>query len=95
MAKIHAIVYLILGAVISYVSLRIGSTFTVFFYIGLVFLGVGIAKLLIGFLLKKKETKPEKQSIRVTQPLWAHCPRCRSQVRTSDFFCWRCGNRLR
>ena len=96
--KIHAIIYLIIGAVISYVSLRIGSTFTFFFYVGLVFIGIGVAKLLIGFLLKKKESKSEKKNeapMRVSPPLWKHCSRCKSQVRTVDFFCWRCGTRLR
>jgi hypothetical protein len=97
-AKIPALIYLLVGAVVSYVSLRIGNTFTFFFYVGLVFIGIGLAKLLIGFLLRKKETKTEKKTLQQeTKPVnhIRYCPRCRSACRMFDFFCWRCGTRLR
>ncbi len=98
MAKIPALVYLLVGALVSYVSLRIGANFTFFFYVGLVFIGVGLAKLLIGFVLRKKETKNEKkveQKSEKQTPHIRYCPRCRSACRMFDYFCWRCGTRLR
>ncbi|MBI4150492.1 hypothetical protein HY492_00010 [Candidatus Woesearchaeota archaeon] len=97
MAKIPAFAYLLVGALVAYVSLRIGETFTFFFYVGLVFLGIGLAKLLIGFLLRKKETKTEKKLEQPAKPAnhIRYCPRCRSACRMFDYFCWRCGTRLR
>lgn len=95
MATIPAIVWLGLGAGIAYISLRIGGAFTFFFYIGLVFLGVGVAKILLSFIFRRKESKLEKKALPRELPKYFLCPRCRAQVHAGTNFCWKCGHRLR
>ena len=88
---IPAIVWLIVGIGVSVISLRVpGLTF--FFYIGLIFVGIGLAKIIIKYIFRKKETK---QEVKMHKPVVNQCFHCRSQVRSIDSFCWRCGARLR
>ncbi|MBI4144898.1 hypothetical protein HY493_01680 [Candidatus Woesearchaeota archaeon] len=95
MAKIPAIVWLGIGAGVSYLSLRVGGNFTFFFYFGLVFIGIGVARILLSFVFRKKESRLEKRVIPRELPKYFLCPKCRAQVHAGTNFCWKCGRRLR
>lgn len=68
MAKIHGLVYLIIGAFVSLVSWRVSfENLQLFFYIGLVFVAVGIMKLFISAVKKstldeQKPAQPKQQN---------------------------------
>ena len=105
--KIHGIAYLIIGAILSFVSKYIdtkrnSASLTLFFYIGLAFITIGIFKLLVSFILREKIPKPEKQTIQTVlankpqQPAQIKtCPYCHSTVNPANNFCYNCGARLR
>lgn len=89
---IPALVWLIVGIGVSVISLKVPNLLF-FFYIGLVFTGIGVAKLVSKYIFRTKVSKPE---VKVVQPnLFKACYHCKSHVRTIDLFCWRCGARLR
>ncbi len=89
---IPALVWLVVGVFVSVVSLKVPNLLF-FFYIGLIFIGIGVAKLVGKFILKKKVSKLE---VKVVNPqLFKTCYHCKSHVRGVDLFCWRCGARLR
>ncbi len=96
MAKIHGFVYLIVGifvALISYFSDN--QSLKLFLYVGFLLGIIGIIKLFITGLKKKKE-KPVKQQ--TTTPKQAaftkYCHRCSNLVRNFDNFCSKCGTAL-
>ena len=97
MAKIHGFVYLLVGFIVSIASYKINyERFKIFFYIGLLFIVIGAAKLVINFITKKGENKaPENKINRISQNnllrRYKYCPRCRNIVRANDRFCSRCG----
>ncbi len=103
MAKIHGFVYLIIGIFVSLVSyFSKNEALKLFIYIGFLFGFIGIVKLFISSLSKKKE-KPIKQHPKTfhKQPIpkqnsyTKYCPHCRNIIRVSDNFCSRCGQALR
>ena len=58
MAKIHGLAYIIIGILVSAASWKINKEdLYLFFYVGILFIGVGAAKLLLGLLKNKKEEK--------------------------------------
>ena len=109
MVKIHGIVYLIIGAAVLFTSNKIDSQkFQLFIWVGYLFLVIGIAKLGIGFIKRKKESPAERkdlgniyqqqtgQTAQFQQQRAArHCPRCRFQLQGYENFCPGCGQRLR
>ncbi len=101
MAAIPSFVWLFVGALVTAMSWY--SDIPMFFWLGWAFIAFGIFKLVIGFMLGKKETKSERKTIqqqipRQQQAMQAHkyyrC-QCGNPVKTSDFFCGHCGRRLR
>jgi hypothetical protein len=110
MAKVHWIVYLLSGFLMSSVSWKINySKFVFFFYMGIVFILIGIAKL--GFSSKEKTpaVKDHKyfQNQMRSQQHAAHyqnrqhqrqtlkkCQYCGNISRIHDNFCSRCGRRI-
>ncbi len=104
MVKIHGAFYLTVGIVVlfytHYVENKIGSGRLRFFVlVGYLFLVIGIAKILIWFINRKKETKGELGYIgnkpqNVKNHL-GYCPRCRTPLRGNENFCYFCGQRLR
>ena len=94
MAKIPWYLWIIVGAVMFGISYRIGESLNIFLYVGLVFLVVGIFKMLVGFILGDKKKKAVKQAEEIRAQQFT-CPRCRAVVASTYYFCPHCGTRLR
>src|SRR3989338_3335050 len=101
MAKIHGLVYLIIGIFVSVASWKINNEdLYIFFYAGILFVGVGVAKLLLSLMRNKKEDEKiihhKEISHRQTQHLqhYKRCKGCGSVMRINDRFCSRCGLRV-
>lgn len=101
MAKIHGLVYIVVGLFVSILSLKLNyQRFIVFFYAGLVFIVFGVIKLIFN-LIKSKSNKTKdvhhkiehKQQIR-SQQHFRYCPKCRNIMKLHDRFCSRCGFRI-
>jgi len=96
MAAIPSWAWLAIGLVISLTSWYVEMT--LFFWLGLVFIVIGIMKLAAGFMLGEKETKQEKKTVHNLSPQHTHqyyrCA-CGNPVRVNDIFCSYCGRRLR
>ena len=91
MAKIPAIVWIVVGAVVLFFSYRIGTSFSAFLYLGALFILIGVFKLIFS---RKKEV-PVQHPAHHIQHHGHYCPRCRYQVHPTDNFCKNCGHRLR
>ena len=96
MAKIHGFVYLIVGifvALISYFSDN--PSLKLFLYIGFLLGIIGIIKLFITSLQRKKEKPVKHQTTTHKQSAFAkYCQRCGNIVRNFDNFCSKCGQAL-
>ncbi len=103
MAKIHGLIYIIAGLFVSIVSWRLNyDDLIFFFYIGLLFILVGVGKIafkLIKNRASKKELTHHKTPIhnlsaqQQTSHL-KHCHSCGNVLRIHDRFCNRCGARV-
>jgi len=106
--KISSPAYLIIGLIISGISWLIefksGKSMMLFFYIGLLFIVVGVFKIVIKLILPKEspEQKPTVQSVLTQQQQQQNkpfsikaCHRCKVRVNPSNNFCYQCGTRLR
>ena len=100
--KIHWSFYLILGIGVLFASYKIEpQKFRLFIWLGYVFLVVGIAKLGIWFINRKKESPVEAREIRSyayqpqQQRAARHCPRCGNNLQGYENFCSKCGQRIR
>ncbi|MBI2655028.1 hypothetical protein HYX06_01235 [Candidatus Woesearchaeota archaeon] len=99
MAKIHGLVYLIIGIFVSVASWKINNEdLYLFFYAGILFMGVGVAKLLLSLIRNKEEetTHHKEISHHQTQNLqhYRRCRKCGNAMRINDKFCGRCGFRV-
>ncbi|HLC50301.1 MAG TPA: hypothetical protein VJI97_02630 [Candidatus Nanoarchaeia archaeon] len=104
MAKIHWIVYLLAGFLTSSVSWKLNyDKFLLFFYVGILFILIGIAKMT--FSSGKKDEKPlqhkaqnsqatHRQPIHQNNQNLKRCPYCSNVARIHDNFCSRCGRRI-
>ena len=104
MVKLNWSVYLILGAITLFASYRLDSKkFTVFIWLGYLFLVVGVAKLGIEFINRKKESPAERKQVmrEMYRPIAqqrraaVYCPRCTFNLNGYENFCPRCGAYLR
>ena len=95
MAKINWSVYVIIGLFVSVASYRLNfQKLIFFFYIGIIFIIVGIAKLIFDNV-NKKEDKPQKiQTQKQHMQKFKRCLRCGNIVRINDRFCGKCGARV-
>ncbi len=109
--RIHGVFYILAGVAISlytrFIEARAdtGSKLTLFFYVGLVFIGVGIFKLVARYVFKRgggsdEESHPhdseheehKKRSRGYQQsPKSKICPRCRSKMHPRVKYCSNCG----
>jgi len=104
LAKIHGLVYIIIGLFVGIASWRINyEKLYVFYYAGLFLIAFGVAKLLINFIQGKSKEKTE-----VKKPVHQHygqlrqnpnrqykyCSRCGNVMRAYDNFCSKCGARI-
>jgi hypothetical protein len=101
MAAIPSWLWLAIGLIVSVTSWY--ADMTLFFWLGCAFVVVGVAKIVIGFMLGKTETKAEKKVVQRLAPVqgqrhpahqYYRCP-CGNPVKVSDIFCSYCGRRLR
>jgi hypothetical protein len=103
MASIPWWTWLGVGTIVTFVS--IWADLTLFIWLGVIFIVVGIAKLAMFYILGAREQKPVSQnaahpqvSPRVreyAQSQKALCPRCMANVSPADFYCRYCGTRVR
>lgn len=104
MAKIHWLVYVIVGLFVSIMSWRLNyEKLLFFFYAGWFFIFIGVVKLIFG-LIKRKIDRKEEPSKKVQhqapiQPQhqahhYKRCHKCGNAVRLHDRFCARCGYRV-
>ena len=101
MTKIHGLAYLILGLLIGGFSYYINNknksnAFALFFYIGIIFVMIGIIKLLAKVVQKKAVKKTEIHNHAHQRPTPTSqvrfCGHCGASLRQHDHFCPMCGN---
>lgn len=107
MAKIHWIIYIAVGLLVSVLSKRLNyDKLIFFFYAGLAFILVGVVKLV--YSLRKKDERRQtaqnkrqsafgRQQNNLQQRAVHHlkrCPRCGNIARINDRFCNKCGSRF-
>ena len=111
MAQIPSWLWLIAGIAIIFFSKYMGGKVEMFFWVGLVFAVIGLAKILVSYITHKGETKTEESGVGApfypsgTAPgsasspgqtaIMRFCPRCGSQIYPTGYFCHKCGLRLR
>lgn len=104
MAKIHGLVYIVVGLFVSVFSWKVDyQKFIFFFYVGWVFVFIGVVKLIFVFIKRKMGIKEEpvkmaqhKVSIQPHHQAYHYkrCRKCGNAVRLHDRFCSRCGARF-
>lgn len=92
--KVPALVWLMLGILLSVVSYYLGEDFILFFYAGLVIIALGVFKLILGYIFSTKETSIEKKTVQ-EQEKYAKCRHCNNITRKIDYYCAMCGRQLR
>ncbi len=102
MVKINGIVYIILSAGILFFSYSLDpQKFRIFIWIGYLFFAVGVAKLVIGFINKKKESRFEKKGVNIFQQQRHKGSSHQRKATVNDYrqqevrYCFKCGSRLR
>ena len=107
MAQIPSWLWLIAGIAIIFFSKYMGGKVEMFFWVGLVFAVIGLAKILVSYITHKGETKTEQRTEGAPfypapssaapgqASMMRFCPRCGSQVSPNSYFCHKCGLRLR
>ena len=95
MAKIHGLVYIATGLLVSVLSYKLDyQKFIYFFYIGLIFVFIGAVKIIFG-LIKRKTSRTGKQiKLHHQAQNIKYCTKCGNALRLHDMFCGRCGNRI-
>ena len=94
MAEIPWWMWLGIGLFVAVSSVFTGGQVTWFAWVGLVFVVVGIAKVVNIFVLSPRDTKKEQPKHSVVPPAF-YCPACRMTAHQTDNFCRYCGTRLR
>jgi len=96
MAKIYWLVYIVVGLLVSALSYRLDyQKLIFFFYIGLIFIVVGIAKLIFGSA-NKNTSKAQNVQHKAHHQLQniKYCHNCGTALRLQTRFCSRCGARV-
>ena len=95
MSKIHWSVYLLLGFFVSAFSYKLNyNKLIFFFYIGIIFILIGIAKLIFGNANKTANKAKNIQRTPQQQTRFRYCPKCANILRPNDRFCSICGARV-
>ena len=104
MAKIHEIAYLIIGFFVSVISWKINyQRLQFFFYIGLILIIYGVARIVIEFINKEEKKEIPQNKLNPNQPnkfrqpvkfQYKRCITCGNTARGFDNFCSRCGARF-
>ena len=93
MAKIPWWLWLGVGAVMFAMSYSV-EKLQVFMYIGMLFIILGVFKLLVAFIIGGRAKRAVKESMELRTQEFS-CPRCKAVVASSYEFCPHCGTRLR
>jgi ribosomal protein L40E len=100
MVKIPAIAYLLIGVLISVTSMYIEGL-KLFFYVGLLFIAIGVFKIVVRFITKPKETTIEKKAEGISQQQQQYrqpgikvCKNCGAGSYSQARFCYYCGTKL-
>lgn len=96
MAKIHWLIYIIVGLFVSILSWRLNyQKLIFFFYAGVIFIVIGAVKIGLN-LIKNKETKPKVVHHKAQHqfPRFKRCQKCGNAARLNDIFCGKCGSRV-
>lgn len=104
MAQIPSWLWLFAGIIITAGSYYVKGTIALFFYLGLLFILIGVAKILFWFITRKPSRtektqmqmpSPRAQPVQPVHGQYGRCRWCGRYVRLTDTFCWGCGRRLR
>ncbi|MBI2101876.1 zinc ribbon domain-containing protein [Candidatus Woesearchaeota archaeon] len=97
MAKIHWIVYVIVGLFVSIASYELDyEKLVFFFYAGFVFVFIGILKLIFS-IIKGKTSKKENvhhKALHHQQSNIKYCHQCGARLDLHHKFCPKCGARV-
>ncbi len=106
MVAIPGWAYLVVGGAMAayakFISARKPSTaLTIFFWIGLFLLAIGVFKIAMAFIAGKKdpdeERRPTGSRDPADRPAWANdyivCPRCNAKLNPRSRYCNWCGTR--
>ena len=92
--KIPALVWLMLGILLSAASYYLGDDFVLFFYAGLIIIAIGVFKIILGYVFSEKQTPMEKRIIK-RKEYYDKCRHCGNITRKIDYYCSMCGNELK
>jgi hypothetical protein len=96
MAALNPVIYLVVGLMVTIVSVIMGLN--AFIYLGLIFMVWGIARLSWNKVAAKRQKRatdaPEAIVSKPTHHIQhVYCPHCGNMVKHNDNFCSRCGAR--
>ena len=90
-------VFVAVGVIVAVISWKIPSL-TIFFYVGMLFVVIGVFKLAksytVGDVVDKKDMGITSTASK-KHPEVTFCPKCRIPVYVTSNFCHHCGNRLK
>ena len=93
MAKVPSWMFIAVGLLVSIVSLFRYGRFIVFFYAGLIFIVVGIIRMISNKVKGESKQMPHKRTavhMQHSQQI-RYCSQCGNAMRLHDRFCARCG----
>jgi len=100
--NLHPATWAIAGIVLILSGLVLGPSFDIGVWLGILVLGWGVWRLVSWYVPQKPENRYEHHVAHHathTKPRHAihylRCGNCRSIVRSTDYYCWKCGKRLR
>ena len=95
MPKINGLVYIAVGLFVSIMSYKLNyQKLIFFFYIGLLFVFVGVVKLIFGLIKRNVNKKESAQQKTQHQAKIKYCHRCGNAMRLDARFCTRCRARV-
>ena len=97
MAKIPPLIYIGVGLLVVIISMFSFAKFFFFFVIGMIFVLVGLIRLLLNWANPQKEN-PSHKVYQNYKPVnqaqhYKRCKFCANAMRAQDYFCSRCGSR--
>ena len=96
MAEIPWWAWIGVGLFVAVAAGIMGGKVSLFAWVGLLFIAIGIGKVVYLFVLTPRKEKPVHSGIPTpAQALARYCPLCRVTVLPTDRFCRYCGSRLR
>ena len=96
----HPWTWLIVGFVMMVSGMWLGPSFDAAVWIGIIVFGVGVWFAVSGYIPRKGESHAEHRfahHVNSTRHAihYLKCLSCKAVVRSTDFYCWKCGKRLR